>query len=132
MPRPQRQLIPSTGPVGSHSVRWTGAVVRVFNLLHQGKPMRVAAWMTHELSLACAAIVEGNGNAVLRQLLDEEIARLPPERRPTELVVWPSAKAAVRGSSLPVTIQKNEFVRVILDDMSCAGTLRREIPVRAA
>ena len=94
--------------------------------------MRVAAWMTEELSLACAAIVEGNGNAVLRMLLDEELERLEPELRPTELVVWPSARSAVRGCGLPVTVDKDEFVRVILDDMSCAGTLRRQIPVRAA
>jgi len=94
--------------------------------------MRVAAWMTDSLRLATAAIVEGNGNAVLRQLLDEERARLSVDEQPTELVVWPSARSAVRGVPLPIKFEKDEFVKVLLDDMSCAGTLRRQIPVRAA
>ena len=109
-------------------------MVRVFGgLVHQGKPLRVAAWMTEDLRLASAAIVEGNGNALLRVLLDEQLERLPIDLRPTELIVWPSAAPAVRGMvGMPVTVEKDCFVKVILDDMVCAGTLRRQIPVRAA
>jgi hypothetical protein len=113
------------------SIRWIGGVIRPRGLQHRGKPMRVAAWIDQSGSLVGAAIVEGHGPTVLRELLDEQLLRTEAARRPNELVVWPSVRAAVRGLEYPtVTVEHDGFLSVVVEDLADFGQIPGGLPVR--
>ena len=107
--------------------------MRVGGHRFDGKPLRVAAWMDDRLDLIAAAIVDGHGNALMRRLLDEQLATTPVRNRPRELVVWPSVEPAVRdvracGSSSSAT----SCSRCSSTTWPSGGRIFVDLPVRAA
>ena len=128
---PNRASTPSPGPLHSspRSITWIGGVVRPYGM--QG--LRVAAWITRGGSLVGAAIVDGHGPSVLGELLDEQLQRAPAERRPDRIVVWPADRAAVRGLQFPpVTLEREGFLKVVIEDLADAGQIPGRLPVRRA
>lgn len=120
-----------TPPEGASKVTWIGGISNVSGFLHAGKRLRVAAWITASGHLLTAAIVEAKGPAVLRQLFSELMERLPSEELPTRVVVWPTARAAFRDVVYPpVTVEKNEFLRVVVEDQADAGMIPGNLEVR--
>lgn len=120
-----------TPPAGTSTMTWIGGVSNVSGLLHAGKRLRVAAWITASGHLLRAAIVEAKGPAVLRQLFDELMEGLSSEELPTRLIVWPTARAAFRDVVYPpVTVEKNEFLRVVVEDQADAGRIPGNLEVR--
>jgi hypothetical protein len=113
------------------SIRWIGGVIRPRGILHRGKPMRVAAWIDPSGSLVGAAIVEGHGPTVLRELLDEQLLRTEAAQRPNELVVWPSVRAAFHGLEFPtVIVEQDGFLSVVVEDLADFGRIPGDLPVR--
>jgi hypothetical protein len=113
------------------SIRWIGGVIRPRGLLHRGKPMRVAAWIDQSGSLVGAAIVEGHGPTVLRELLDEQLLQTEPDQRPNELVVWPSVRAAFHGLEYPtVSFERDRFLTVVVEDLADFGQIPAGLRVR--
>lgn len=112
--------------------RWIGGVVRPRGFRHQGKPMRVAAWIDSGGSLLAAAIVEGHGPTVLRQLLDELLITVDDEQRPRGLTVWPSAGASFSNLEYPVvSLERDRFLTVVIEDEADDGQIPGYLPVRA-
>lgn len=94
--------------------------------------MRLAAWMTSGGTLIDAAIVVRNGPAVLRAMLDEQLLVTETARRPAEIVVWPGTKSAFRDVSFPsVIVRRDEFLRVVVEDLCDFGQLPHGAPARA-
>lgn len=120
--------LPSTT---AHDIRWIGGVTRPRGLFYRGKPMRVAAWIDPSGWILAAAIVDGHGPTVLKQLLEEALACTQATKRPSKLVVWPSARAAFRGHEYPpVVVERDLFLTVVIDDLADCGRLVAELPVR--
>jgi hypothetical protein len=113
------------------SETWIGGVCGLHGFKHAGKPMRVAAWMTSSGNVLGAAIVEAKGPAVLRQLFDELMESKASEELPARVIVWPSARAAFRDVvHPPVTVERNEFLRVVIEDQASFGRYPGELEVR--
>lgn len=111
--------------------RWIGGVVRPRGCKHCGKPMRVAAWIDSAGSLLAAAIVEGHGPTVLRELLDQRLAEIDDERRPATLTVRPSERTAFSDLEYPaVTIARDDFLIVVIEDQADFGWIPGRLPVR--
>ncbi|PRP94593.1 hypothetical protein [Enhygromyxa salina] len=124
---------PSLTTPSSHAraTRWTGGVIRPRGLRHRGKPMRVAAWIDRSGSIVAAAIVEGHGPTVLRELLEEQLSRTEAPQRPGEVVVWPSVRAAFRGLEYPaVIVEHDSFLTVVIEDHVDFGKIPGALPVR--
>lgn len=114
-------------------IRWIGGVVRVPGLSHAGKPMRVAAWITRAGQVLGAAIVEGHGPSLLREMLAELLARTDAQHRPSKVVVWPSVRAAFRDMEFPpVTVDKEMFLSVVIGDHADVGFRALPLTVRSA
>ena len=97
-----------------------------------GKPLRVAAWVCSGTVLG-AAIVDGHGPAVLRELLDELLASTAEHRRATRLIVWPNAQGAVRDLAYPpVSVEHDPFLTVVIEDLADFGQIPGALPVRSA
>ena len=116
-------------PSGTPSpTTWSGDVVRVRGFSHQGKPMRVAAWVDPWRRVLAAAIVDGNGPAVLRRLLDDLLAEGP--KTPGTVQVPPTARGRFQDLEGPaVQVEKDAAVGVMIEDQACAGLLPRGLPV---
>jgi hypothetical protein len=113
------------------AIRWIGGVVRPHGLKHRGKPMRVAAWIDSSGSVVAAAIVDGHGPTVLRELFEERLAQTESGKRPGELVVWPSVRAAFRGLEYPaVLVERDTFLTVVIEDQADCGWIPGGLPVR--
>lgn len=113
-------------------VRWVGGIIRPRGFRHNGKPMHLAAWMTSCGRLLDVAVVSGKGPAVLRRMLDEQLQRRDTSERPSKITVWPSVKAAFRDVSFPVVeTNKDEFLKVVVEDHCDFGHLPHDAPVRA-
>jgi len=118
--------LPSPSPV-----RWVGGIVNPRGFRQGGKPMRLAVWMTSGGTLVDTAIVTGHGPTVLRRMLDEQLARVEADRRPSHVRVWPSVKAAFRDLSFPtVEVEKDLFLKVVVEDQCSFGHLPHDAPVR--
>lgn len=112
-------------------LRWIGGVVRPRRLRRKGKPMRVAAWMTDSGNILGAAIVEGHGPTVLRQLLDELLLVAPADRRPDRLVVWPSVRGAFGTLAFPqASFDRDRFLKIVIEDQVSFGFIPGRLPVR--
>lgn len=111
--------------------RWIGGVVRPRGFVHDGKPMRLAVWITHDGTLIDACIVRGHGPTLLRDLLDEVLALAPPEERATELVVWPAVAKAFADLEFPqVEVRRDEFLRIVVEDLADAGQVPQGLRTR--
>ena len=112
-------------------ITWTGGVTSLRGFSHGGKPMRVAGWITGSGHVLKAAIVESKAPSVLRQLFDELMKSEPPQKLPTQLVVWPVARAAFRDVVYPpVIVKKDMFFKVVIEDQGDFGRFPGELPVR--
>jgi hypothetical protein len=112
-------------------IRWIGGVLHPHGCKHHGKPMRVAAWIDGAGSILSAAIVEGHGPTVLRDLLDELLVEVDDERRPATLTVWPSVRSAFSGLEYPpVTIARDDFLLVVIEDEADCGGIPGRLQVR--
>ena len=115
-PTPTRLSLPTP------SIRWIGGVVRPRGCKHRGKPMRLAAWIDSAGSVLGAAIVEGHGPTVLREMLDELLVTVADERRPQRLTVWPSVHAAFSDLEYPtVIVERDDFLTVVIEDEADFG-----------
>ncbi|PRQ04185.1 hypothetical protein ENSA5_10230 [Enhygromyxa salina] len=113
------------------AIQWIGGVVRPRGFRHRGKPMRVAVWIDRAGSIVSAAIVEGHGPSVLRELLEEQLAQTEAAKRPSELVVWPNVRAAFRGLEYPaVVVEHDAFLTVVVEDQADFGRIPGTLPVR--
>lgn len=122
-----------TTPARPPTIRWIGGVLRPYRCKHRGKPMRVAAWITRSGSLLSAAIVEGHGPTVLRELLTELLASTSEAARPSELVVWPNVRAAFADLEYPpVVVEHDIFLTVVIEDHHDAGHIPWQLQVRRA
>jgi hypothetical protein len=122
-------LDPVTQP---QQVRWIGGVLRPRGCTYRGKPLRVAAWITSCGSLVGAAIVDGHGPTVLRELLTDLLTQAPEDRRPTQLVVWPSVRAAFRRFEYPpVSVEQDQFLSVVIGDEVDCGYIPGRLSVRS-
>ena len=78
------------------------------------------------------AVVSANGPALLRQMLDTQLRRADGARRPSRVAVWPSVETAFRDLAFPeVRVEKDEFLKVVVEDQCCFGNLPHGVPVRA-
>jgi hypothetical protein len=112
------------------STRWIGGVVRPHALRHRGKPMRVAAWADSSGVLIGAAIVEGHGPTVLRELFDELLGAVDAAARPSRLTVWPNSHVAFRGLEYPLLIVEHDpFLTLVVEDEADVGRISA-LPVR--
>ena len=128
----QPTLDPVAPVTPTRQIRWIGGVLRPHHCTYRGKPVRVAAWITSCGSLIGAAIVDGHGPTVLRELLTELLAEAPADKRPTQLTVWPSVRAAFRQVEYPpVHVERDEFLSVVIDDEVDAGQIPGRLPVRS-
>lgn len=113
------------------SARWIGGIVRVRGFHRDGKPLRVAAWITRSGDVLDAVIVEGHGPSVLRELFCELLARAGAHRGPAEVVVWPSARAAFRDLQYPeIRVERDLFLSVVIEDQADAGFIPGRLAVR--
>ena len=88
--------------------------------------------MTSAGSPIDAAIVVRNCPTMLRTMLDEQLLIADASRRPVEVVVWPSTKAAFRELVFPaVPVRRDEFLRTVVEDLCNFGRLPHGVPVWA-
>lgn len=132
------KIIPLQRPVSSVRlpVRWIGGVVQPRGLRRDGKPLRVAAWITSGGVVLEAADVDGHGPTVLREMLNELLATTTEDKRPGRITVWPSVRAAFRDIEYPhVVVERDRFLTVVIEDDADAGfpwglSVRRARPPR--
>lgn len=123
---------PPAPPAPPNSIRWVGGIVRPRGFQHNGKPMHLAVWMTSGGMLLDVAVVSGEGPALLRRMFDEQLQRRDTGERPSKITVWPSVKAAFQDVSFPaVEANKDEFLRIVVEDQCDFGHLPHAAPVRA-
>lgn len=116
----------SSSSVRSKPIVLTGGVVRPYAMKHQGKPMRVAAWIALGGSRIGAAVVEGHGPSALHALFERVLERVPEAERPDEIVVWPAAAKPFRGLQFPrLTERRDEFLKIVVDDWIDAEMMHR-------
>ena len=112
---PSLSVLPAEEPEDDPNV-WIGGVVPV-RFRQQSEPVEVAAWITWSGIVVAAAEVEGDGAAVLRGLLVQALAQTAPAYVPDELVVCPSAEAAVQGvRHPPVRLERDAFLHTVVRD----------------
>ena len=112
---------------------WVGGVVWIGGRRERGAATRIAAWVAQDGVVMAAALVEADDTAVLRMLLDEALLRSGPQRRPTALTVWPSARMALRDVVFPqVLVERDGILEEVVQDRVCAGIFPDRLPVRHA
>lgn len=123
---------PTRSTLRSAPTHWIGGVVRPRGCTHRGKPMRVAAWIDSAGTILSAAIVEGHGPTVLRELLDALLVEVGDQRRPQTLTVWPSERAAFSGLEYPVvTVERDTFLSLVIEDEADFGRIPGRLPTRS-
>jgi hypothetical protein len=110
---------------------WIGGVVRVKIYSNGWRSVRVAAWARPYGELLAAAIVEGHGPTVLRELFDEAMEQAGRHERPTRLIVWPSAERPFRAFEYPeVVVHADPFLKLLVEDAADFGTIPGSLDVR--
>lgn len=89
-------------------------------------------WMMSDGTVLDAAIVTSGGPVVLREMFDELLTRVPGEQRPSEVTVWPAAKARFRDLDYPdVEIRKDLFLKIVAEDQADAGFFPWDLTTRS-
>lgn len=123
--------LPTRSTLPAAPTRWIGGVIRPRRCTHRGKPMRLAAWIDSAGSILAAAIVEGHGPTVLREMLDELLVEVDEPRRPQTLTVSPDVRAAFAGLEYPaVTVERDEFLILVIEDEVDFGRIPGGLPAR--